>query len=347
MDTLLEANKHASLMRRRDHLRQFSTAQLQRDSQVAARNFENLLAAPQRPQLQHIPIACALATPRIDGGEVRFMDPPPAGGLRGRVNFQSRTADNLAFTFFGRGISLRVHGLKMRASLQPAETAPIPLQSTPGPGSRRPFSMLPHEARAAILAFRDLEGEPLGNLAGRRTRNLKLTAKVGNAFRVSGSTGFRLQRMQQRASSLPAPEGEGMTWPQSMTVPSAPRAGRAMPASSASQEFRPARMRLLGSRKPSNPVALQGAVAVELSPGPAYELRLDARQSDWVYQNVQGRQVLAASGLRAGAARLGPGCVPIKPVLAGPAAAPRLEKAPFQPGEQALINISYSWNASK
>ena len=80
MDTLLEANKHASLMRRRDQPRQFLTAHLQCNSAIEPRAFGPIRQLVARPLLRHVPEGSSLARARVVTGDGRFLPPAAAGG---------------------------------------------------------------------------------------------------------------------------------------------------------------------------------------------------------------------------------------------------------------------------
>jgi hypothetical protein len=346
MDTLIEANKHASLMRRRDHLRQFSTAQLQRESNITPRGFGDATAPVPRPLLRHVPIASALAAPRIAAGTGTFLDPSARGAL-GTKTYQARSAGKTAFTASAHPSVLPPRARSMQTALLAAAMVPIRMNPNLQPAGKRNFGALPRNIRRTLFAFRGVEPEPLGNISGKRTRKLPMHPKVGNAFRVSGSNGFRLPRLTVRDCPLEQAPARGMEWPESVTVSKTARHGRALEYSTAALGFRIPAPRVGSSPERANVAAMRGSGPVAARRQSPYELRLDARQSDWMFQPREGRQFLPTARIRGGAPQLGPGCIALKPVLSGAAASPRLEHAAFQPGEQVLITISYSWNASK
>src|SRR5579872_1070843 len=73
MDTLLEANKHASLMRRRDQPKQFPASHLQCNSAVAPRSFGALAAPAARPVMRPVPAACGPAKVKMNAEQAGFV----------------------------------------------------------------------------------------------------------------------------------------------------------------------------------------------------------------------------------------------------------------------------------
>lgn len=348
MDTLLEANKHASLMRRRDQPRQFLPAQLQLNSAVSPQAFRSVTPAAPRQVLRGLPATCVPANARMVASE-RFRRPPAPGSLRGRFQAQPRPAART------RRASSRPPAQLIRRSganpvgLSRAGAAPIRFQRNMGEGSHRSFAMLPRTSLRAILsarAFRGLNVSPVGSLSGKRPRGLKFAAKVGNAFRVSVRAGFRLPAMSQPTAAFPGPKGGGLTWPESLPLAGAACIGQAIGPFATELDFPIAAARWPVDPKVRRAAGLQLASAVPVSDRTPYGNRLDTRSSDWVHP-AEGHLMIRNSGLRAGQLSVGPSCIALKPAPAGAAAAHRVVRAPFEPRDQAMINISYSWNASK
>ena len=350
MDTLLEANKHASLMRRRDQLRQFPTAKLQCDSAIAPRIFGPASATTARPELRSLPVKSQLANAKIESGDEHFLAPEAPGGLRGRLAAQSRPAAKTNFYAAGRLMPLPARRRQMPVTLPHAEVVAIRFRSNMGSGSRRSFTLLAQISRRTSLsgrAFRPLELEPLGSIVGKRARVLTQAAKEGHAFFVSSSNGFRLPAVKLRLAMLAPPAAKGMTWPGSLNLPAAAYIGQAIEPYPTALSLPIGAVQPPASRKLPRPAGLQLARARELPRRAAYEIRLDKHPANWIRQSTEGRPEIIESGLRAGQKSVGPGCVALKLVPAAVAVENRLERAPFQPQEQAWINISYSWNARR
>jgi len=349
MDTLLEANKHASLMRRRDQFRQFPASRLQCNSAISPRAFGAAAPVSARPALRHLPTPTALASAKINSGEGRFIPPHAIGGLRGRFGTRPRPAGRMGFASSRRPAPVPTRGRRMPVSLAGAGTLRIQFHLDIGEGKRHSISLLPKGApRTSVSdrAFHALNLEPLGSLSGRRARRLEIAAKVGNAFRVSGSKGFRLPAMRLRKASLPDLAPHGMTWPGTVSLPGAAYIGQAIEPYSTERDFRIAEARLPVSKKLSRAAGLQMARAIPLPFGKAHDNRLDIRESRWIKPASEG-QVFRNSGLRAERVSVGPGSVALKQLPAGGAKEKREERVLFLPQEQAWINVSYSWNASK
>ena len=209
MDTLLEANKHASLMRRRDTPRQFPLAQLQSNSAVGTRAFGPARAAARRPALR--PLPASPATARFQTGESRFLPPAAAGASSG----QPRLASGPGARKGNRAAPLPLRPRTMPVALARAGAVPLRFNSNTLPGVRRSFVMLAHPSPRPVIsarAFRSLALEPLGNIST-RAHKLKLAGKVGNAFRVSGSKGFRLPKLARRKTASAGPAIEGLRFP--------------------------------------------------------------------------------------------------------------------------------------
>jgi hypothetical protein len=346
MDTLLEANKHASLMRRRDTPRQFPLAQLQSNSAVATRPFGPMRLAPRRPELRPLP-AQSLTQARVQTGDSRFL-PPPAAGASSAA--QPRSASKAARRSGNRPAPLPLHPRKMAVALARAEAVPVRFNGNVAPGARRSFVMLAHPSPRAIIsarAFRSLDLEPLGNISTRRAHTLKLAGKVGNAFRVSGSKGFRRPKLALRQTASAGPAASGLRFPEIMIPRGAAHTGRSLVPLPAEQDFPIAAACPLAFHQTRLQAGLKSAAPVPLASPPPQGNRLDQRQFAWRSPAVEGQLLLRKSTLRAGQASTAPDCVPLKLVPAGAKADARLGSAPFEPQDKAMISISYPWNTSR
>lgn len=301
MDTLLEANRHASLMRRRDHLRQFPAAQLQCNPAIAPRAFGIATTVAGRPVLRAVPSRALLPTVRIDAVSQELFAPETGGGPAGKKSLAAR-----------------------------ALSVPVV------------------QRRAAVAQFRlALEpGEGCGRLSATKGRELSMTAKVGNAFRVSGGAGFRVPSIKVLHAKFPRPAVLGMKWPEGLPLPFAAYIGSAI----GKQAAGPAPISATGvaipvsKRAPATGVPAIRALPLRVpAPRPAHA---ESRPAEWTWPK-ESRQLMPTSGLRAGQASVGPGPVRLKLIPAAATAEPRLERAPFQPPDQAWLSLSYSWSGTR
>lgn len=343
MDTLLEANKHASLMRRRDTPRQFPLAQLQSNSAVGTRAFGPVPAAARRPALRPVPASPAAA--RFQTGDSGFLPPAAAGVSPG----QPRLAPKSGTRRGNRMAPLPLRPRKMPVALAPAGTVPIRFPKNTVPGARRSFVMLAHPSPRPVIsarAFRSLTLEPSGKIST-RAHTLKLAGKVGNAFRVSGSKGFRLPNLAQRQTASAGPSMEGLRFPGILTPRRSAHAGLSIVASPAEQDFPVAPTRPPTFRQDGLRAGLQSAAAVVSAlPSPCGN-PLYQRQFAWQSPSLEGQLLLRRSSLRTGQASTAPDCLPLKLAPAGAAPIHRLGRAPFEPQDKAMISMSYPWNTSR
>lgn len=349
MDTLLEANKHASLMRRRDQPKQFPASHLQCNSAVAPRSFGALAAPVARPVMRPVPAACGPAKVKMNAEQAGFVALRAAGSLRGPRAAQPRLAPRLRRRSTSR-VAAPAHSIRMPVALTQAEATPIRFRSPIGAGVRRSFVMLAQRPRATVIperGFRTLDLEPVGKIAVKRERSVKFAAKVGNAFRVSGKRGFRPQTMIATKVSLRGPEVGAIRWPQAVPLPGAAYIGRAIVPHPEEQDLPIAAVRLPAARKPVNTSGIKAAGTMTLPASPPREISANAKPAGWRSLAVDGQQVVRQSGLRAGQSPVKPNCIALKLVPAGAAANHRVGRAPFEPQDQAMINLSYSWNASR
>lgn len=343
MDTLLEANKHANLMRRRDTPRQFPLAQLQSNSAVSTRPFGPIRAAARRPALR--PLPASPATARFQTGESRFLPPAAAGTVPGQPRLASRPGKRSG----NRTAPLPLRPRRMPVALVRAGAVPVRFHSNTVPGARRSFVMLAHPSPRPVVsagAFRSLALEPSGKIST-RAHTLKLAGKVGNAFRVSGSKGFRLPKLAQRQTASAGPSINGLGFPGILTLHRAAHAGPSIVASPAEQDFSVAPARPPAFRQEGLRAVLQSAAPVELAPPSPRGNPLEQRQFAAQSPALEGQLLLRRSSLRAGQASTAPDCLPLKLAPAGAAPVHRLEQAPFEPQDKAMISMSYPWNTSR
>ncbi len=347
MDTLLEANKHANLMRRRDTPRQFPLAQLQSNSAVVARPFGPVQPAARRPELRPLPVPGSPASARFQTGDSHFLPPAAAGATSAA---QARAATRSGAPRGNRLAPLPPRSRKMPVALARAGAVPVRFASNAPPGARRSFVMLAHPSPRPVIsarAFRSLALEPLGNISTRRTHTLKLAGQVGNAFRVSGNKGFRPPKLALRKTASAGPAAKGLSFPEILTLRPAADAGRSIAAYPAEQDFAVAAARPPVFHQDGPRAGLASAAPVILTAPAPHQNKLDRHEFAWRSPAVERQLLLRRSGLRAGQASTAPDCLPLKLAPTGADAAHRLGHAPFEPQDRSMIGISYPWNTSR
>jgi hypothetical protein len=208
MDRLLEANKVASLMRRRENAKAIPAAQLASDCKVLPRATPPLRVPVRPPAVRSLPARTAeLGAARVSASTGNLLVPRAAAApVRGAVS--------IASTGPFRGsrprplLPPRSQRFPVRMPPAAAVVAQFP-ESRSGQASRR-LAQPPQVARtyltAASIRLRALPAPPsrlspapqpacrLANFAGR-----------GQALRVSGGAGFRLPAMRLRLVALAGP----------------------------------------------------------------------------------------------------------------------------------------------
>ena len=347
MDTLLEASKHASLMRRRDQPRQFPVSHLQVKSNITPRSFGWLRVSARPLALRNLP-SVAASNHRMNAGDGKFVPLAASGGLRNSKTAHARLAS--APGNFKRKLAIPPACRRRAAlSLSPAGLARIRFKVEGSRAARRSYVMLAKPSRRSVLpktAFRSLGIEPLGNLTGRRTRHLKTAAKVGNALRVSGNAGFRLPALTIRDTASPAPAAKGLKWPTTMHVRRALRLSREIVPYPAEKDFQRAAVRLPAERKLSPNSGLPVAAARKLAGSPKAN-QLENRSAEWRQYGSDSQPVTRDSGLETAQAAATARYLPMTLSPAKSAGAHRVETARFEPPEHATVGISYPWNSTR
>jgi hypothetical protein len=237
MDRLHEANKVASLMRRRENLRQLGAARLMCNSASSARVSDSpkLLAAQVMPA-GVLPVFTLAGKPHMATGPQAYLQPQPSS--LPEVS-KARRADSSRIRITPRKTAprLRGHEVSMPAKLAPArftalQTAPPETVAQP-----RRFDLLPHSRTRVELGKAPATlhtANALGKVSIHQTpRTFKLRAapQKGNALRVSSGIGFRVPGAYPRKhASAPAvrsalvwPHQVHSTTPDSVARPAAPK----------------------------------------------------------------------------------------------------------------------------
>jgi hypothetical protein len=223
MDRLLEANKVASLMRRRENLRLISAAHLLCESAVSPHGFFRPKISELRPEPGRF--SPSLPRPRISGASESYLQPRPA-----RLTGPSaiRRPDSSLVRLAAREIRPLAppRRMKLRTGLRQAQLARLRDRVLGTGGKRREFGMLPHTAirvflgpasESGAIAPRRIEVRPAGPCRlnrVQRARHLKFHPKKGKALRVSSRLGFRLPALQVRTGKTRAALCAVMAWPE-------------------------------------------------------------------------------------------------------------------------------------
>jgi hypothetical protein len=350
MDTLLEANKHASLMRRRDQLRQFPAKSLQCSSDLQPKASGPAPQVAGRPVLRRVAAGPERVTPRIDPGEAEFLSVTLSATPLGGTADEPRTAEKSSRNSMRRPVPPAERAHRLPVAISRAETVALRFHAGNGASAGRVVGSLPRtRQRAAITegAFRALRVETPVQLSGRRTRALASAAKVGNDFLVSATNRFRASAIRLGNAELSITATPGLNWPQSLPLSRSGFSGKAHSACEPYCEIPAGGAYIPASPTIDEAAGLQAAGPFSSARRAPYEQRLEARQSEWIWPNNPVQQSMDNAVVKALHPSVGPGLVVVKVGPRQGATERRVESAPFQPGEQFLIDVSNLWNASR
>lgn len=219
MDRLHEANKIASLMRRRENPRQFGAARLMCNSASAARVCDSLklLAAHVMPA-GRAPEFSVDGKPRMATGPQGYLQPQPAR-LPGVSQARWPDSSRIRITPGKTAPALRGHEVSMRAELAQARTTALHTAPPENVAQPRRFDLLPHSRTRVELGLGPAtlhNANALGNVSIHqtpRTFRLRTAPRKGNALRVSSGIGFRVRgaHLPEQASA-PAMRS-ALVWP--------------------------------------------------------------------------------------------------------------------------------------
>ncbi len=346
MDTLLEASKHASLMRRRDQLRQFPSSQLQSKANIDPRPFAPLPMAPRRPSgpgLKDNAVLQSLSLQAVKN-DLRPLTAAPLdvrATLPRVVALPARSSRRLAAF---PGMSLR-----LRAALAPAGLTAIQFKHAGGAGFRRSFVMLSHPARRVLItkqAFRRLARGPVLHLPGKRARGLQFAAQVGKALRVSGNAGFRLPALAMRPPGIRAVVSGAIQWPAILPLSRLPYQAAETVADPAKMEFPAGAVRPPASHRKGPIIGLPRAAARRLVL-PSCEDAEDHRPEGWRSLALDRAPVMTDPGLRTRRSSAPPVFRKLRPAPAAGSALARAEQARFEAQDHAIVSMLYPWNSSR
>jgi hypothetical protein len=209
MDRLMEANKVANLMRRRENAKSIPAAQLARDSKVSPR-VAPLLPMPMRqPDVRPMrPLAAALATPALaTHSELSRLQSQPAKAMSSEVR-------SIEARDFGvrleRLLPPPVRSDSFQARIPPAGVVIPRLSGARLARLRREVSQLRLVLHRTHVGGNGIQVRPLHMPAQnpqepQPARRLNNSAGRGRELRVSGGIGFRLFAPRIRTVEFPPP----------------------------------------------------------------------------------------------------------------------------------------------
>ena len=216
MDRLLEANKVASLMRRRENPKPIRGAAAASVSATAQRGFWEAQRAPLpdeprmlwRPSIARAP----LASPAGRGpGQIKS-----ASARVSSAAAQPRLASYARVTARAAALAVPSSRSRMGVKMPPASVALLRYHVLGASQNRREFGLLLRSRLEALLGrggARAVETAGLINLQKtRRPRVLRGLANEGQALRVSGGAGFRIARPGAGRMTLTARLAARLSW---------------------------------------------------------------------------------------------------------------------------------------
>jgi hypothetical protein len=228
MDRLQEANKVATLMRRRENLKTVTAEQVDCVSSLLPRAFAENLAWPKSglsPRMLR-PLEICGGT-RMAARAENYLPPLPHAAAFDAVARSTDYVPSIAAS--RRMVELAaLHVRAPRTGLLQARAVPVrpdrcyAAQRPRDFGTyRRCHSPVQHRAGSR----RDVAGGGFHSATASHTKNLALAPKQGQCLRVSASRGFRVGRAVLRKSEIGWMAAIEMTWPAWLSVTIPPRQG--------------------------------------------------------------------------------------------------------------------------
>ncbi len=226
MDRLLEDNKVATLMRRREQLKPLSASCLVASAQTP-RMFSRA-QIPTRPRALALFSAAIRirATAKISPKKERFLrlkSTLPARGAK-------RPAQEAAGRFHARSSALAVprREVRMQVDLPRAQLSVLRYAAKGTPGTRREFGILRQQPLRLHLEPGCIQLDPAqspGTRFNGGTQKAKIVPASGRALRVSSGVGFRVPplRVAPRTAVLPLPRGLSLHERASLALPASRR----------------------------------------------------------------------------------------------------------------------------
>ena len=208
MDRLMEANKVANLMRRRENAKTIPAAQLARDSKVSPRLAPLLRMPVRQPDVRPMrPLAAALATPALASHSEHWrLVLQPATGMGSKV----RAIGAQGFGVRLRQLLLPVRGDSFQTQIAPAGVVLTRLSGARLARLRREVSQLRLVLHRTHIGGNGIQVRPSrmpvqNPQEPQGARRLNNSAGRGRELRVSGGIGFRLFTPRIRAVEFARP----------------------------------------------------------------------------------------------------------------------------------------------
>lgn len=222
MGRLLEENKVASLMRRRENPKQIPAARSQQVSDIVRRGFFQVKITPSSEETSRFaPVISLRSAPRggkLNAGAGFLVEGPKRGAA---VRSTLRLPDSSGIRFGNRKAAMpRVaRAQNLPAGVPRAHLARLLHGAKGVAGIRREFGMPRHGVLRVLLDAASLRifpvgGPRAGNLGGaQRGHGISQAARSGRALRVSGAVGFRVRGPYGKEMGGTAILRSKMTWP--------------------------------------------------------------------------------------------------------------------------------------
>jgi hypothetical protein len=218
MDRLQEANKVASVMRRREHLRPLSRGRLSNPSSPSPHGFfDRRFVAVSTPALP-ARLSMQLTAPRMTSRPDAFIPPKAAVSPGAPPQMAARQGFD----------TLRSPGISLLRIVQPpvrmSQAPPVdrPRAAMPVRESRREFSMLRPSGQPSIRCRRTmLQPEVQLPAARRNGAGARPIPVRGNALRVSSACGFRARGQRVAFTPIAIVKVAKLRWTQRPHTPAA------------------------------------------------------------------------------------------------------------------------------
>lgn len=215
MDRLLEENKVASLMRRRENPKLLSIARRASDYAIAHRGFFEGRIAASRRAAAPLPHRRPVLRTHIPAGPGNYLSPRPVGQSPMTVNRAAAPPPSVSRAT-AAGLPRRRPTLPVQ--VPQARAVPLGKRIFGSRARRREFSLLQSPANRVHLGggiLRSRRGGASGSCLVHQPQGahaVQSRPQRGHALRVSSGVGFRLPPPRQRAVKLPAPADAALVW---------------------------------------------------------------------------------------------------------------------------------------
>ena len=190
MGRLQEANKVASVMRRREQLRPITTPGVSHEATVARRGFfQTRFVASAKQELPPIQVAASVPAPRVSAVSKDFIPPRPISGSPATAPKASMT---LGFSPRPASMSSRRRARKLSTRMEQAPTVKLATEAPPTE-AKRWISSMRLSARKRLPWTRLIAAKHMATLLGARSNDkpVEFSPAQGKVLRVSFACGFR------------------------------------------------------------------------------------------------------------------------------------------------------------